>query len=101
MAHPTWKLKKHPFSEFSDLEWVRYLEKVRGDGKERKLTKKELQERMQLLEHKNVILIHPEEVLEAGKKFISWAEDRAVISRKVVCVSLAWTKPCEAHFPFW
>lgn len=62
MAHPTWKLKKHPFSEFSDLEWVRYLEKVRVDGKERKLTKKELQEQMQLLEHKNVILMHPEEV---------------------------------------
>ena len=63
MAHPTWNLKKHLFSKFSGLEWVRYLEKVRGgDGKERKLTKKELQERMQLLEHKNVILIHPEEV---------------------------------------
>ena len=37
-------------------------QKVRVDGKERKLTKKELQEQMQLLEHKNVILMHLEEV---------------------------------------
>lgn len=64
MSRPYQKVKKQPFSSFTDLDWVYYFKKIKESGKERKLTKKELQEQMQLLEHKNVVLLYPEETKE-------------------------------------
>lgn len=53
-------IEKKPFSNFLDTDWVLYMKKVADTGKERRMTKKEEQEQMKLLEQKRVICIYPE-----------------------------------------
>lgn len=65
--YPDGKLLSYPpveerkgFSSFLDTDWILYMKKVADTGKERRMTKKEEQEQMKLLEQKRVICIYPE-----------------------------------------
>ena len=60
----TYRAEKKPFSEFSDLDWVSYLEKVKSDGRERRLTNEQKQEQMTFFDHKAVAILYPELVKE-------------------------------------
>ena len=60
----TYRTKKKPFSEFSDLDWVSYLEKIKADGRERRLTNEQKQEQMTFFDHKAVAVLYPELVKE-------------------------------------
>ena len=53
-------VKPCPEGKFLDTDWVSYMKKVISAGKERKLTKKEDQEQMKLLEQKRVLSIYPD-----------------------------------------
>lgn len=52
--------EKKEYAKFLDTDWVSYMKKVINAGKERKLTKKEDQEQMKLLEQKRVLSIYPD-----------------------------------------
>jgi hypothetical protein len=52
--------EKKEYAKFLDTDWVSYMKKVISAGKERKLTKKEDQEQMKLLEQKRVLSIYPD-----------------------------------------
>lgn len=56
----TYKEEKKKFSEYNDLDWVNYLEKVKAAGKESRLTNAKKEEQLSLLEHKNVFVLYPE-----------------------------------------
>lgn len=60
----TYRTKKKPFSEFSDLDWVNYLKKIKESGKEPRLSKAKKEQQLTLLEHKSVIAVYPELVKE-------------------------------------
>ena len=54
------KQKKKPFGEFTDIDWVNYLEKFHVDGKESRLTNEQKQEQMTFFDHKAVAVLYPE-----------------------------------------
>lgn len=54
------KQKKKPFGEFTDIDWVNYLEKFHVDGKEPRLTNEQKQEQMTFFDHKAVAVLYPE-----------------------------------------
>ena len=54
------KQEKKPFSEFTDLDWVSYLEKFHADGKEPRLTNIQKNDQITFFEHKAVAILHPE-----------------------------------------
>ena len=56
----TYRTEKKPFSEFSDLDWVNYLKKIKESGKEPRLSKAQKEQQLTLLEHKSVIAVYPE-----------------------------------------
>lgn len=58
------KQEKKPFSEFTDLDWVSYLEKFHADGKEPRLTNIQKNDQITFFEHKAVAILHPELVKE-------------------------------------
>lgn len=60
----TYKAEKKSFSEFSDLDWVNYLKKIKENGKESRLSKAKKEQQFTLLEHKAVIAVYPELVKE-------------------------------------
>lgn len=59
-----YRAEKKPFSEFSDLDWVNYLKKIKENGKESRLSKAKKEQQFTLLEHKAVIAVYPELVKE-------------------------------------
>ena len=58
------KQEKKPFGEFTDLDWVNYLEKFHADGKEPRLTNIQKNEQITFFEHKSVAILYPELVKE-------------------------------------
>lgn len=54
------KQKKKPFGEFTDIDWVNYLEKFHVDDKESRLTNEQKQEQMTFFDHKAVAVLYPE-----------------------------------------
>lgn len=60
----TYRAEKKPFSEFSDLDWVNYLKKIKESGREPRLSKAKKEQQLTLLEHKSVIVVYPELVKE-------------------------------------
>lgn len=54
------KQEKKPFGEFTDLDWVNYLEKFHADGKEPRLTNIQKNEQITFFEHKSVAILYPE-----------------------------------------
>ena len=54
------KQEKKPFSEFTDLDWVSYLEKFHADGKEPRLTNIQKNDQITFFEHKPVAILYPE-----------------------------------------
>ena len=54
------KQEKKPFSEFTDLDWVSYLEKFHTDGKEPRLTNIQKNDQITFFEHKPVAILYPE-----------------------------------------
>ena len=58
------KQEKKPFSEFTDLDWVNYLEKFHIDGKEPRLTNIQKNDQITFFEHKSVAILYPELVKE-------------------------------------
>ena len=54
------KQEKKPFSEFTDLDWVSYLEKFHTDGKEPRLTNIQKNDQITFFEHKAVTVLYPE-----------------------------------------
>lgn len=54
------KQKKKPFCEFTDLDWVSYLEKIHFDGKEPRLTNIQKNEQITFFEHKAAAILYPE-----------------------------------------
>ena len=60
----TYRAEKKPFSEFSDLDWVNYIKKIKESGKEPRLSKAKKEQQLTLLEHKSVIAVYPELVKE-------------------------------------
>lgn len=58
------KETEKPFSDFTDLDWINYLKKVKEDKKEPRLSKAKREQQLTLLEHKAVIAVYPELVKE-------------------------------------
>lgn len=58
------KQEKKLFGEFTDLDWVNYLEKFHVDGKEPRLTNIQKNEQITFFEHKSVAILYPELVKE-------------------------------------
>ena len=58
------KQEKKPFGEFTDLDWVNYLEKFHADDKEPRLTNIQKNEQITFFEHKSVAILYPELVKE-------------------------------------
>lgn len=58
------KQEKKLFGEFTDLDWVNYLEKFHVDGKEPRLTNIQKNEQITFFEHKSVVILYPELVKE-------------------------------------
>ena len=54
------KQKKKPFGEFTDIDWVNYLEKFHVDGKEPRLTNIQKNEQITFFEHKAAAILYPE-----------------------------------------
>lgn len=54
------KQKKKLFGEFTDLDWVSYLEKFHTDGKEPRLTNIQKNDQITFFEHKAVAILYPE-----------------------------------------
>lgn len=54
------KQKKKPFGEFTDIDWVNYLEKFHVDGKESRLTNIQKNDQITFFEHKSVAILYPE-----------------------------------------
>lgn len=54
------KQEKKPFGEFTDLDWVNYLEKFHADGKEPRLTNIQKNDQITFFEHKAVAILYPE-----------------------------------------
>ena len=59
-----YKQEKKPFDEFTDLDWVSYLEKFHTDGKEPRLTNIQKNDQITFFEHKSVAILYPELVNE-------------------------------------
>ena len=58
------KQEKKLFGEFTDLDWVNYLEKFHVDGKEPRLTNIQKNDQITFFEHKAVAILYPELVKE-------------------------------------
>ena len=58
------KQEKKLFGEFTDLDWVNYLEKFHVDGKEPRLTNIQKNDQITFFEHKSVAILYPELVKE-------------------------------------
>ena len=58
------KQEKKLFGEFTDLDWVNYLEKFHADGKEPRLTNIQKNDQITFFEHKAVAILYPELVKE-------------------------------------
>lgn len=54
------KQEKKLFGEFTDLDWVNYLEKFHVDGKEPRLTNIQKNDQITFFEHKAVAILYPE-----------------------------------------
>lgn len=54
------KQEKKLFGEFTDLNWVNYLEKFHVDGKEPRLTNIQKNDQITFFEHKAVAILYPE-----------------------------------------
>lgn len=54
------KQEKKPFGEFTDLDWVNYLEKFHADGKEPRFTNIQKNDQITFFEHKAVAILYPE-----------------------------------------